>query len=406
MLLYRDNLNEDRNVSDTMKFIYFDAKSGLSGDMILGALLDLGVSRAEFKKRLAGLGLPVRVRIGDVERSYFRALKVDVDVLKKPSPARYWKDVSGLIKKAPFSAAVKERALGIFKALFEAESRVHGCPFDKTHLHEAGADDALVDVVGTSWLIHELGAGAVYASPLNVGEGFVKTSHGLLPVPPPAVAELLKGVPVYSAGVKEELVTPTGAAIIKTLADEFLTFPELVYDRIGYGAGSRDTEGLPNVLRAFYGKAESFAPAKQVFLIESTIDDSTPQVLAAFLETAFELGALDVFLTPIVMKKNRLGTKLSLLAEAGRLDGLIAAVFRETSSIGVRYHPVERRALEREVRTVRLLGETIGIKVTSLGGERFNAQPEFSDCQRVARKKGLPVKEVIRRAAEEFHKKS
>lgn len=389
-----------------MKYIYFDAKSGLSGDMILAALIDLGVSRAEFKKRIAGLGLPVKIKIGDIERSYFRALKVDVDVLRKPSPARYWKDVSSLIKRSPFSSAVKERALEIFRNLFEAESKVHGCPFEKTHLHEAGADDAMVDVVGASWLIDELGVGAVYSSPLNVGEGWIKTSHGVLPVPPPAVAELLKDVPVYSAHVKEELVTPTGAAIVKTLVERFLPFPELVYEKIGYGAGSRDTEGLPNILRAFFGKAAAFAPDKRVYLIESTIDDSTPQVLAAFMERAFELGALDVFFTPIVMKKNRLASKLTLLAGVDKMDDLITAVFRETSSIGVRYYPVERRALERTVRTVRLLGEPVGIKVSSLGGERLNVQPEFADCLALARKKGLPVKEVLRRAVEEFHRKS
>ena len=389
-----------------MKYLYFDAKSGLSGDMILGALLDLGVSRAEFKKRIAGIGLPVRVRIGDVERSWFRALKVDVDVREHQPHARYWKDVSALIKRSAFSAAVKERAAAIFRNIFEAESKVHGCPFEKTHLHEAGADDAIVDVLGTSWLIEELGVGAVYASPLNVGEGWVKTSHGVLPVPPPAVAELLRGVPVYSAHVKEELVTPTGAAIVRTLVKKYLAFPELVYDKIGYGAGSRDTEGLPNILRVFYGKADAFAPDKRVYLIESTIDDSTPQVLASFMERAFELGALDVFYTPIVMKKGRLASKLTLLAEAGKMDELITAVFRETSSIGVRYHPVERRALERTVRTVRLLGESVGIKVSSLGGERLNIQPEYADCLAVARKKGLPVKEVLRRALEAYSRKS
>jgi uncharacterized protein (TIGR00299 family) protein len=389
-----------------MKYLYFDAKSGLSGDMILGALLDLGVSRAEFKRRIAGLGLPVKLRIGDVERSHFRGLKVDVIVREGHSPARRWKDVAALIKRSPFPAAVKDRALRIFRNLFEAESKVHGCAFEKTHLHEAGADDAMVDVLGASWLVEELGVGAVFASPLNVGEGWVKTSHGVLPVPPPAVAELLKGVPVYSAHVQEELVTPTGAAIVKTLVERYLPFPELVYEKIGYGAGSRDTESLPNILRVFYGKAEAFAPDKRVYLIESTIDDSTPQVLAAFMERAFELGALDVFFTPIVMKKNRLASKLTLLAEPDKMDDLITAVFRETSSIGVRYYPVERRALERTVRTIRLLGEPVGIKISSLGGERLNVQPEYADCLAVARKKGLPVKEVLRKALEAYHRKS
>jgi uncharacterized protein (TIGR00299 family) protein len=381
-----------------MKYIYFDAKSGLSGDMILGALLDLGVSRPKFRAACAKLGLPVRISVGDVERSHFRGLKVDVQIKGKPSPARHWKDIAALIKRSDFDAAVKERALAIFRTLFEAESKVHGCSFEETHLHEAGADDALIDVVGCSWLAEELGIGAFYASPLNVGEGWVKTSHGVLPVPPPAVAEILKGVPVYSAHAREELVTPTGAAIVKTLAVRFLPFPELIYDRIGYGAGGRDTPGLPNILRAFYGDEGGFAPDKQVHVVEATIDDANPQILAAFLETALELGAIDVYLTPIVMKKNRLATKLTLLAGRDKLDALIAAVFRETSSIGVRYFPVERRALDRSVTKVRVLGEPVGIKVASFGGGPVNAQPEFSDCLAAARKHKVPVKEVLRLA--------
>jgi uncharacterized protein (TIGR00299 family) protein len=381
-----------------MKYIYFDAKSGLSGDMILGSLLDLGVSPARFRARMAKLGLPVRIDIGDAERSHFRGLKVDVHIKGKASPARHWKDIAALIRKADFDAAVKDRALAIFKTLFVAESKVHGCSFEATHLHEAGADDALIDVVGCAWLAEELGVGAFYASPLNVGDGWVKTSHGALPVPPPAVAEILNGVPVYSAHAHEELVTPTGAAIVKTLVAKFIPFPELVYDRIGYGAGGRDTPGLPNILRAFYGDERNFAPDKQVHVVEATIDDANPQVLAAFLETALELGAIDVYLTPIVMKKNRLATKLTLLAGHDKLDALIAAVFRETSSIGVRYFPVGRRALDRAVTKVRVLGETVGIKVASLGDERVNVQPEFSDCLAAARKHKRPVKEVLRLA--------
>jgi uncharacterized protein (TIGR00299 family) protein len=387
-----------------MKYVYFDAKSGLSGDMILGALLDLGISPGRFKARMAKLGLPVRIKIGDAERSHFRGLKVDVEIRGAASPTRHWNDIATVVRKADFAPAVRDRALAVFKILFEAEAKVHGCPFEATHLHEAGADDALVDVVGCAWLIEELGIASVYASPLNVGEGWVKTSHGVLPVPPPAVAEILKGVPVYSAHAREELVTPTGAAIVKTLAVRFLPFPELVYDRIGYGAGGRDTPGLPNILRAFYGDETAFAPEKQVYVVEAAIDDSNPQVLAAFLETALELGAIDVYLTPIVMKKNRLATKLTLLAAAEDMDGLVAAVFQETSSIGVRYFPVGRRALERAVTKVRVLGEPVGIKVASSDGKPVNAQPEFADCLAVARKKKLPVKDVLRRALAEYSK--
>lgn len=388
-----------------MKYVYFDAKSGLSGDMILGALLDLGVSPAKFRARMAKLGLPVRIGIGDTERSHFRGLKVDVEIKGKPSPARYWKDIAALIRRADLPPAVKERALAIFRTLFEAEAKVHGCSFEETHLHEAGADDALIDVVGCAWLAGELGIAAFYASPLNVGEGWVKTSHGVLPVPPPAVAEILRGVPVYSAHVREELVTPTGAAIVKTLVSKFLPFPELVYDRIGYGAGGRDTPGLPNILRAFYGDERGFAPDKRVHIVEATIDDANPQVLAAFLETALGLGAIDAYLTPVVMKKNRLGTKLTLLAAEDRLDILVDAIFRETSSIGVRHFPVGRRALDRAVVPVRVLGGTVGIKVASRGGEPVNAQPEFADALALARKRGLPVKDVLRQALAAYDRK-
>jgi len=388
-----------------MKYLYFDAKTGLSGDMILGALLDLGIAPARFKAKMAGLKLPVRITVGEVERSHFRGLKVDVHIKERPSRARKWKDIAAIIGKSNFSAAVRERALAIFKNLFTAEAKVHGCPFEETHLHEAGADDALIDVMGCSWLVEELGVGECYSSPLNVGEGWIKSSHGVLPVPPPAVAELLKGIPVYSAHAQTELVTPTGAAIVKTLVKKFIPFPELTYAGIGYGAGSRDLHGLPNILRIFYGEAPRFSSDQQVYIIEATIDDANPQILASFMNYAFELGALDVTFTPVVMKKNRLATQLTLLAGREKMDALIEAVFRETSSIGVRYYPVERRALERTIKKIRLLGESVGIKISTLDGEVVNAQPEFSDCLSLARKKGLPVKNVLRLALETFSKK-
>jgi uncharacterized protein (TIGR00299 family) protein len=388
-----------------MKYAYFDAKSGLSGDMILGALLDLGVPVARFKHRMAALKLPVRILVREVKRSHFRGLRVNVSVAPPADKTRKFNDVEKFIKKSAFSPEAKDRARAIFKNLFEAEARVHGSRFEGAHLHEAGADDALIDVLGTCWLAEELGIGEFFSSPLNVGEGWVKSSHGILPVPPPAVAELLKGVPVYSAHARQELVTPTGAAIVKTLVKKFIPFPEITYEKIGYGAGSRDIAGLANILRVFYGEARGFFSDKRVYIVEATIDDSNPQVLASFMDRAFELGALDVYLAPIVMKKNRLGTKLTVLAELDRIDGLIAAVFRETSSIGVRYFPVERRALDRTRATVRVLGKPVGIKISTLGGERINVQPEFSDCLTVAREKQVPVKDVLRLALQEYAKK-
>lgn len=388
-----------------MKYIYFEAKAGLSGDMILGALLDLGISPARFKAKMAELRLPVRIEIKETERSHCRGLKVDIHIKKHESHPRKWKDVAAFINKSGFSPAVRDRGLAIFKNLFAAESKVHGCRFEDTHLHEAGADDALVDVLGCLWLAEELNIGEFFCSPLNVGEGWVKTSHGVFPVPPPAVSELLKGIPVYSAHAREELVTPTGAAIVKTLVKKFIPFPELTYEKIGCGAGRRDPQGLPNILRAFYGEKALFSPDKQVFIIEATIDDSSPQILAAFMDRAFELGALDVYFTPVVMKKNRLATKLTLMAGLDKIDSLITAVFKETSSIGVRYFPVERRTLERTIKKIRLLGEPVGIKISTLGGDEVNVQPEFSDCLNLARKKGLPVKDVLRLALKEFSKK-
>jgi hypothetical protein len=388
-----------------MKYAYFDASSGLSGDMILAALLDLGVPHSLFKKTMAGLGLPVSLRISEAKRAGLRGLKVDVILNKAASKPRHFADIQRFLKKSKLAPAVKDKALAVFRNLFQAEAKVHGHPFDVVHLHEAGADDALIDVVGACFLVEALGVGKVYCSPLNVGRGWVKTSHGVLPVPPPAVAELLKKAPVYSAHVQREMVTPTGAAIITTLAEGFLPFPEITYEKIGYGAGSRDIPGFPNILRVFYGDEREFQPAKKVYLIEAVIDDANPQVLAHFLESALKLGALDATLSPVVMKKNRLASKLTLLAGIDKIDDLIAAIFRETTSIGVRYFPVERRVLEREVLKVRVLGEKVGIKVSRLAGQAVNAQPEFSDCLAVAAKKRLPVKDVLQRAVAEYRKK-
>jgi uncharacterized protein (TIGR00299 family) protein len=388
-----------------MTYAYFDGSSGLSGDMILGALLDLGVDPALFKDKMAGLRLPVDISVRRVRRGGFGAVKVDVDVKGREKVERTFSDIERLILKSRFAPAVKDRAQAIFKRLFVAEAKVHGHRLKEAHLHEAGADDALVDIVGSAFLIEELGIRDIYVSPLNVGSGWVKTSHGLLPVPPPAVAELLKGAPVYSAWVASELVTPTGAAIVSTLAKRFVRLPEIVYARIGCGAGAKDFPEIANVLRVFYGQAADFHGERQVFVIEATLDDASPQLLAHFLEKAFEEGALDATLSPVVMKKNRLGTKLTLLSSIDKMDRLIEAVFEETTSIGVRYYPVERRVLARDFATVRIGGAKIGIKVASLGGRTVNVQPEYDDCLKASRKTRRPLKEIAHLAVSEFAKK-
>jgi hypothetical protein len=378
-----------------MKFIYFDAFSGLSGDMILGALLDLGVQPDTFIQKMAEFDLPVDIRIQETKRSSLRALKVDVHVQSKTEKTRKWADVEKLIANSTFTESVKNNALQIFQRLFEAEAHVHGHTFQKTHLHEAGADDAIIDIVGSCFLFEQLSISKFYASPLNVGQGSVKTAHGILPVPPPAVAELLKGIPVYSDFVKQELVTPTGAAIVSSVVEKFLPFPELCYEKVGCGAGGRDFPDFPNILRIFYGERQSTETDRDIYVIETNIDDSTPEILASFYDKAFSLGALDVYLTPVFMKKNRLATKLTLLAELDKMDILIHAIFKETSSLGVRYFPVSRRVLERNIVKVRLFGEEIPVKVAFSGPETVNIQPEFSDCLKLAQKKDLPVKHVM-----------
>jgi len=387
-----------------MKYIYLDASAGLSGDMILGALLDLGVSSSLFREKMAELKLPVEIQLKETKRATLRGLKVDVLVKAKKMVERKRSDIEDIIKRSSFSSSVKKNASAIFKKLFEAEARVHGHCVNEAHLHEAGADDAIVDIVGCCFLAEILDISEFYCSPLNLGQGWVKSSHGRLPVPAPAVAELLKGIPVYSAWIKAELVTPTGAAIVSTLVKKFIPLPEISYEKIGCGAGTRNFRELPNILRAFYGNKKEFNAERKAYMIEANIDDSNPQILATFFDTAFKLGALDVFLTPVLMKKGRLATKLTVLTETDKIDSLISAVFKETSSIGVRYFPVERRVLERKIEKVGILGEKVAIKISYQEGKEVNIQPEFSDCLRLAKKSDLSVKEIRQLVLKEFYK--
>ncbi len=387
-----------------MRYVYFEASSGVSGDMILGALLDCGIAPSAFKKKMSELKLPVDITIKEVKRASLRGLKVDVRIQSKKNISRKWSDIRFILEKSPISSLGRKRAKDIFKRLFEAEAHVHGRKFEETHLHEVGADDAIIDIVGTCWLADELGIQEFYASPLNLGRGWVKTSHGILPVPPPAVAELLKNIPVYSAHVDNELVTPTGAAILSTMVTKFLPFPELCYQRIGYGAGTTNFPDFPNILRVFYGESEEFKTDQPIFVIETNIDDENPQILAHFMDLALKMGALDVFFTPVFMKKNRPAAKLTILSEGGKMDVLIRAVFRETSTIGIRYYPVHRRVLKRKIHNVQVLGTEIPVKVARLGESDVNIQPEYSACQKAAKKANRPLKEIIQLALKEFEK--
>ncbi len=378
-----------------MSYLYLDAFSGVSGDMFLGALLDLGYPADKFKQAISQLELPLRIEIAKVKRSSLAATQVKVELGQSPSAPRDLVAIKKIIKASPFSSSVKDKALAVFSNLFQAEAKVHGEAVSKTHLHEAGADDALVDILGTCYLLEELEVDKIIASPLNLGRGWVKTAHGHLPVPPPAVAELLKNIPVYSYGAENELVTPTGAALVRTLVTEFNAFPQLPYQYIGYGAGSRNFPPLPNILRVFMGKSNDPSLEEQIFQLETNIDDSTPQVLGAFLEKALQLGAREAFLTPVIMKKNRPGTKLTILAERKNIDHLTQAVFEETSTIGLRIFPVKRIVLEREVQTIKVFDEKVRIKISYLRGQKVNIQPEFDDCLKIAKAKKIPLKKVL-----------
>ncbi len=386
-----------------MKFVYFDCFSGASGDMILGALLSLGIKERDFKEAVNTLGLKVKVRVKPDLSKGLAGIRVIVETPAE-SPARTFREVKKIVEGSGFSASVKEKALQVFERLFQAEALVHGQPFEKVHLHEAAADDALVDVVGSCWLLERLEVSSVYFSPVNTGQGFVETEHGFLPVPPPAVAELMKGFKIYHTQEQTELLTPTGAAILTALGKQLPPGSQIKYEKIGYGLGHKKLTIQPNVLRVFYGEDRDMFSSQPLMLIEANLDDSSPQILGHFLNRALELGALEAYITPVVMKKNRPGHKLTLLAETDKIDRLVDAVFSETSTIGVRYFPAERRVLRREIKEVNIQGYPVRIKVSYSGHKVMNIQPEYEDCQQVARKLGLPVKKIMALAIEKSNK--
>ncbi|HET6372957.1 MAG TPA: nickel pincer cofactor biosynthesis protein LarC, partial [Candidatus Polarisedimenticolia bacterium] len=320
-----------------MRILYLDGASGVSGDMLLGALVDLGLDLKVLRERLAALPLKgYTFTSREVERSYFGARKVDVKV-KGRHGHRGAREIRSIIQGSSLSQTVKEASLKIFERLIEVEARIHRISPQKVHLHEVGAVDAIIDVVGTVIGLHEiLGAGGrMVCAPLNVGSGTIKMDHGVLPVPAPATAALLKGIPIYSAGPSAELVTPTGAAIVSTLASSFGPPPEMTIERIGYGAGDRDHPGHPNVLRALLGLStpQMGQSGGEVLVLECTIDDMNPQGYGYLMERLFAAGAHEVFYTPVQMKKNRPGTLVTVVCPAGLLHLMADVIFEESTTI-------------------------------------------------------------------------
>jgi uncharacterized protein (TIGR00299 family) protein len=398
-------VKEEKENQKRIRALHFQPFAGLSGDMILAALLDLGVNQREFKEAMDELGLGVKIKISEVERANLRGRRVEVILPeKKEIKERKWSEIQSLIEATPFSLQVKERAERIFRLLFQAEARVHARRLQEIHLHEAGADDALVDIIGSCWLLEKLKVNKVTCAPVNLGSGWVKTEHGLLPVPPPAVSEILKKVPVYSFGPSVELTTPTGAAIIACLADSFVAFPEITVNRIGYGAGFQDFPDFPNLLRVFLGEEDN-TKASPLYEINTNIDDSTPQVLAYTCERLLRAGALDVFQTPVLMKKGRLATQLTVLVPADKMDKVIEILFKETTTIGLRYHPVARQVLERKIETVEVEGRKIPVKIAFYGNRVVQIQPEYDRLSELAEEKAIPLKEIQQKARDLWKKK-
>lgn len=381
-----------------MRLCYLDCFSGISGDMLLGALVDAGLSTDTLESELRKLQLQGwSLAVERVRRAGLTGTKLDFRVAQTPAP-RSWQGIRKLIRSSQLSTGVKQRAEAIFERLAEAEANIHGVRQDEVHFHEVGALDSILDIVGAAVGFETLGIEKLLVSPLNVGSGCVQTEHGTLPVPAPATVALLKNAPIYSSSVEGELVTPTGAAVVAALAAGFGPLPRMTVSAIGYGAGTRDLKDQPNVLRVLLGEsAETGESAREprVAVIEANLDDMNPLIGGYFMEQALATGALDVFYTPVQMKKNRPGLVLTVICPPERADALSELIFQQTTTIGLRLYEAQRRVLERAFVTVEMPLGPVRMKLAKLNGRLLNAAPEYEDCQRLAREKSVPLKQVL-----------
>jgi len=384
-----------------MKICYIDAFSGISGDMTVGALLDAGAPADALLDALRSLDTGATYRVERTRRGGMAASKFHV-ILPEPSGGehRHLNHILAMIDKAPISDRAKADASRVFQQLGEAEARVHAIPIERVHFHEVGAADSIADIVGACVAFDLLDVREIHTSAINVGSGTVKTEHGLLPVPAPATAELLKGKPIYSRGPAIELTTPTGAALATTLSANFGPPPAMSVQSIGYGAGDHDFKDHANVLRVLIGEASGAAEATLVSVIEANIDDSSPQVLGYALERLLEAGALDAAILPLQMKKNRPGALLHVIARPEDQEKLARIIFAETSTLGLRIHSAERRVLLREVVEVATPFGKVRGKLSAAG----SFSPEYEDCKAVAVRTGAPLREVLAAATEAFKK--
>ncbi len=381
------------------KVLFVDCTSGASGDMLLGALVDLGVPLAALKRELSKLSVPgfrlarSRGRRGGIAGTHVRVMTPG------DRGYRHWADFERILRKSRFSASVKSRSLELIRRLFEAEAKVHDETAESVHLHELGSLDTLVDVVGAVVGLELLGVSEVVSSAVNVGGGFVETEHGRMAVPAPATALLLNGAPVFSDGPDFERTTPTGALLVTGLSSRFGAFPAMIVRKIGYGLGTKDPEhGRPNALRLVLGDRER-GGSETVLVLEATIDDMTPEQMGYLHERLLEV-ALDVFLTPVLMKKNRPGVNVTVIARPETRESVSAILFTEGTTLGIRYHEVRREALERRFVSVKTRYGKVKVKEGLLAGRVVNRAPELEDCRKLARSKNVPLKEIQRAAIE------
>jgi uncharacterized protein (TIGR00299 family) protein len=415
-----------------VKVLYFDCFAGAAGDMVLGALIDAGVALDDVRRALGTLAVsPTTVWTERVTRTGIAATKfcvkgeyapldhahdhnrdrghdqdratrrhrhshvhTDTQEEKRHHVHRSLADINRSIDGSALSASGRERAKELFARLGEVEAAIHGTSLDQVHLHEVGALDSIIDIVGTVFAMETLGIERVVASPLNVGGGMVRTAHGVYPVPAPATIRLLKNAPIYAGAQQVELVTPTGALLITGYAQEFGPVPAMRVAQIGYGAGNRDFTDMPNVLRVLVGESDAAAASHTVVVIEAEIDDMNPQIFGVLMDRLLAQGALDVFYTPIQMKKNRPGTLLSVIAAPDAREALTGTIFCETTTIGVRFREMTRECLDRRTVTVSTSVGEVRIKLAARNGQILNAAPEFEDCVRLAGEHHLPAKHV------------
>ena len=380
------------------RVIYFDCFSGISGDMILGALVSLGVDIKELQNRLKSLNLKgYKLNSRQVKRNGFIGTKVNVvlnQTSQKSHRARSFNDIKSLIEKSDLSQIVKFNSIAIFRRIGKVEAKVHGTTINRIHFHEVGAIDSIIDIVGGSLAMDLLDADLIVSSPINTGEGIVKCDHGILPVPAPATLELLKGIPCYSSGVEKELTTPTGAAFIGHFAEKFGSLPNMNMLSTGYGAGTHEIKNIPNLLRVVLGKSEESSHHRSMKVIETNIDDMNPEFYDYVIDQLFKVGAVDVFFAPINMKKNRPGILLSVIASKECFDSVVHILLEETSTLGVRHYEIDRVVSPRKQKMIVTPFGKVRVKIGGLDGSTRTISPEYEDCRKIAQKKEIPIKKV------------